>query len=114
MGGKHLGKAKRFKGGRLSNGSIAVRIMEEDGDFWRNNCTVIKVTKKFIICEIKMASTEKKGNKLQQVIFDRKTGVHLKGREFGWLENPPKPKNKNEIHVEIHNEKEPCPDASAG
>jgi predicted metal-dependent phosphoesterase TrpH len=50
-----------------------------------------------------MASAKKGGNRLQQIVFDRKTGIHLKGRECGWLDNPPKLKKKKEINAEIRN-----------
>jgi hypothetical protein len=95
----HGEEERKFKGGRLRKGDAATRLMEEEGKIWRDLCIVCKITKEFIICEIKMASVAEGSDTMQQIVFDRKTGVNIKGIDYGWLKSPKKPANKDKKHT---------------
>jgi hypothetical protein len=93
--------SKRFKAGRLRAGDAAIRLMEEDGELWRDRCVIFKITRKFIICEIKMADKVLRRDTAQQTIFDKKTGINIRGKDWGWLEKPKKRKNLESKGEEI-------------
>jgi chromatin remodeling complex protein RSC6 len=96
----------KFKAGRFRKGDKAIRIMEEGDSVWRDKCTIFKITKKFIICEILMASKSEERNVLQQIVFDRKTGINIRGKDWGWLENPKKKKETPAVQKEIQQNQE--------
>jgi hypothetical protein len=80
----------RFKGGRFKKGDQAVRIMGAGKNMRRNDCAVVRTTESEIICAIRTDSSVIGGGDLREERFKKKTGVHVKGRKFGWLESPSK------------------------
>ena len=84
---------KKFKGGHFRAMDDAVRIFEEDGSYWSDPCRVFRVTKRLIICEILMACPVSFSNRMQQIVFDKKTGHNIRGIDYGWLERIEKPKS---------------------
>ena len=89
---KQSEKFKKFKGGRFRAGDEAIRVMEEGESTWRDKCTVFKVTRRFIICDILMAEAFSERNTLQQIVFNKKTGFNIRGEDFGRIEKSDKKK----------------------
>jgi hypothetical protein len=82
---KHAGK---FKGGRFRVGDKAIRVVGEESFTRQQECKVVKITKKHIVCELLVASSRINGNLFQKIVFNKKTGINELGLYYGWLESP--------------------------
>lgn len=69
---------------KLKKGDELLKVMDglvKDNPPWTMNAEIIEVTETTIICIVEV-------DQWRTMTFDRKTGVDVEGRDYGWLEFP--------------------------
>jgi hypothetical protein len=84
------GKPKRFKGKRICSGEKVVRVIKNDDFHFKTIFAVVRLTRKYIFCQMPSLMVGKSNQNSDLIIFDRRTGVDVRGEKFGYLESPKK------------------------